>query len=38
MGSFLSNVTRNLSAVEQGDPDAAGQLLPLVYDDLLQLF
>src|SRR5207248_2219348 len=26
-----------LSAIEQGDPHAAGQLLPLVYDELRQL-
>jgi RNA polymerase sigma factor (TIGR02999 family) len=30
-------VTRILSAIEQGDPNAAGQLLPLVYDELRQL-
>src|SRR5262249_36975384 len=30
-------VTRILSAIEQGDPSAAGQLLPLVYDELRQL-
>src|SRR5436853_7891350 len=30
----MSDVTRILSAVEQGDPSAAGQLLPLVYDEL----
>ena len=27
-----SDVTRILSAIEQGDPHAAEQLLPLVYD------
>ena len=30
----MSNVTRILSDIEQGDPDAAEQLLPLVYDEL----
>ncbi len=30
-------VTRLLSALEQGDPSAAEQLLPLVYDELRQL-
>src|SRR5262245_47697689 len=33
----MSEVTRILSAVQQGDPHAAGQLLPLVYDALRQL-
>jgi RNA polymerase sigma factor (TIGR02999 family) len=33
----MSEVTRILSAVEQGDPHAAEQLLPLVYDELRQL-
>jgi RNA polymerase sigma factor (TIGR02999 family) len=33
----MSEVTRILSALEQGDPAAAGQLLPLVYDELRQL-
>ena len=33
----MSDVTRILSAVEQGDPQAAGQLLPLVYDELRKL-
>src|SRR5205814_1053705 len=32
-----SDVTRILSAIEQGDPSAAEQLLPLVYDELRQL-
>ena len=32
----MSDVTRILSAIEQGDPHAAEQLLPLVYDELLQ--
>jgi RNA polymerase sigma factor (TIGR02999 family) len=30
----MSEVTRMLSAIEQGDPQAAAQLLPLVYDEL----
>jgi RNA polymerase sigma factor (TIGR02999 family) len=30
----MNDVTRILSAVEQGDPHAAEQLLPLVYDEL----
>ena len=33
----MSEVTRILSAIEQGDPHAAGQLLPLVYNELRQL-
>jgi RNA polymerase sigma factor (TIGR02999 family) len=33
----MSEVTRILSAIEQGDPHAAEQLLPLVYDQLRQL-
>jgi RNA polymerase sigma factor (TIGR02999 family) len=33
----MSDVTRILSAIEQGDPQAASQLLPLVYDELRQL-
>jgi RNA polymerase sigma factor (TIGR02999 family) len=33
----MTEVTRVLSAIGQGDPSAAGQLLPLVYDDLRQL-
>src|SRR5436305_1345583 len=33
----MSEVTRILSAIEQGDPQAAEQLLPLVYDELRQL-
>jgi RNA polymerase sigma factor (TIGR02999 family) len=32
-----SNVTRILSAAAAGDPHAAGQLLPLVYDELRKL-
>ena len=33
----MSDVTRILSAIEEGDPAAAEQLLPLVYDELRQL-
>jgi RNA polymerase sigma factor (TIGR02999 family) len=33
----MSEVTRILSAIEQGDAQAAAQLLPLVYDELRQL-
>jgi RNA polymerase sigma factor (TIGR02999 family) len=33
----ISDVTGILSAIEQGDPHAAEQLLPLVYDELRQL-
>ena len=33
----MSEVTRILSAIEQGDPKAAHQLLPLVYDELRKL-
>jgi RNA polymerase sigma factor (TIGR02999 family) len=33
----MSDVRHNLSAIEQGDPHAAEQLLPLVYDELRQL-
>src|SRR6185369_508534 len=33
----MTDVTRILSAIEQGDPRAAEQLLPLVYDELRQL-
>src|SRR6516162_8047206 len=33
----MSPVTRILSAIEHGDPTAAAQLLPLVYDELRQL-
>src|SRR6476469_1499416 len=35
--SSMSEVTRILSAIEQGDPHAADQLLPLVYDELRKL-
>jgi RNA polymerase sigma factor (TIGR02999 family) len=33
----MTDVTRILSAIEQGDPHAAGQLLPLVYEELRKL-
>jgi RNA polymerase sigma factor (TIGR02999 family) len=33
----MSEVTRILSAIEQGEPHAAEQLLPLVYDELRHL-
>ncbi|HEV2949787.1 MAG TPA: ECF-type sigma factor [Gemmataceae bacterium] len=33
----MNEVTRILSAIEQGDPHAAAQLLPLVYDELRKL-
>jgi RNA polymerase sigma factor (TIGR02999 family) len=33
----MNEVTRILSAIDQGDPQAAGQLLPLVYDELRKL-
>ena len=35
--SNMTEVTRILSAIEQGDPHAAEQLLPLVYDELRKL-
>src|SRR5437588_13080232 len=34
---FMADVTHILSAIEQGDPHAARQLLPLVYDELRKL-
>src|SRR5262245_24113074 len=37
MLSCMSDVTRILSAIEAGDPSAAAQLLPLVYDELRKL-
>jgi RNA polymerase sigma factor (TIGR02999 family) len=37
MVDAMSEVTRILSAIEQGDPHAAEQLLPLVYDELRRL-
>jgi RNA polymerase sigma factor (TIGR02999 family) len=33
----MNDITRILSAIEQGDPQAAGQLLPLVYEELRKL-
>src|SRR5262245_46529145 len=33
----MTNVTRILSAIEQGEPHAAAQLLPLVYEELRKL-
>jgi RNA polymerase sigma factor (TIGR02999 family) len=33
----MSEVTRILSAIDQGDPQAAERLLPLVYDELRRL-
>ena len=33
----MNDVTRILSAIEHGDPRAAGELLPMVYDELRQL-
>src|SRR3954469_25581776 len=36
-GLKMNEVTRILSAVDQGDPHAAEQLLPLVYDELRRL-
>jgi RNA polymerase sigma factor (TIGR02999 family) len=33
----MNDVSQLLSAIEQGDPHAAGQLLPLVYDELRRL-
>src|SRR5438876_8579843 len=33
----MNEVTRVLSAIDQGDPHAADQLLPLVYDELRRL-
>src|SRR5207253_3950425 len=35
--TVMSEVTHILSAIEQGDPRAAEQLLPLVYEELRQL-
>jgi RNA polymerase sigma factor (TIGR02999 family) len=35
--ALMSDVTRILSAIEQGDPHAAEQLLPLVYGELRKL-
>jgi hypothetical protein len=33
----MTEVTRGLSAIEQGDPHAAEQLLPLVFDESRRL-
>src|SRR5215207_6175232 len=33
----MSDVTQILNAIEQGDPQAAQQLLPMVYDELRKL-
>src|SRR5262245_58956159 len=33
----MSDVTQILCAIEQGDPKAAAELLPLVYDELRKL-
>src|SRR5512140_3370812 len=33
----MSDVTQILSQIESGDPQAAGQLLPLVYEELRKL-
>jgi RNA polymerase sigma factor (TIGR02999 family) len=35
--TLMSDVTRILSDIEHGDPQAAGRLLPLVYDELRKL-
>jgi RNA polymerase sigma factor (TIGR02999 family) len=35
--AFMTDVTRILGAIEQGDPHAAEQLLPLVYEELRRL-
>jgi hypothetical protein len=34
---LMNEVTRVLSVIEEGDPNAAEQLLPLVYDELRKL-
>jgi len=34
---FVSEVTQILERVEQGDPKAAEELLPLVYEELRRL-
>ena len=33
----MNDVTRILSAIERGDPEAAERLLPLVYEELRKL-
>src|SRR5205807_10655692 len=35
--TVMNDVTQILNAIEQGDPHAAAQLLPLVYDELRRL-
>ncbi len=35
--SSVNEITHTLAALEQGDPEAADRLLPLVYDELRQL-
>ena len=37
LGADMTDVTRILSAIEQGDPQASEQLLPLVYEELRRL-
>lgn len=37
IAAMNGDVTKILSAIEAGDPQAAGQLLPLVYDELRRL-
>jgi hypothetical protein len=37
MLDLMKEVTRILSAIDQGEPHAAAQLLPLVYDELRKL-
>src|SRR5262245_49746793 len=37
MLGLVADVTQILSAIEQGDPRAANELLPLVYDELRKL-
>jgi hypothetical protein len=37
MWHHMSDVTRILESIEQGDPKAADQLLPLVYGELRKL-
>src|SRR5262249_59259845 len=36
-GASMNEVTQILNAIQQGDPQAADQLLPLVYDELRRL-
>jgi hypothetical protein len=33
----MNNITQHLTALEQGDPQAASRPLPLVYDELRKL-